>query len=180
MPLGPDRCNGPSGYMNSTIPPPTLKRAEGLISDYTSYYIHIIFMSKFVTLFIPITVSHLIYCSNRVLYTHWFFILICQSSLWILYFGMDCGYRLWVYIMLLIDISFDIRTARVQCRGLHPPPRSRAPRQESRTSWSVMWTHVLLLELRNCTLLSVEVWMHRGIVLSWDRKKKKLCNQTEN
>jgi hypothetical protein len=41
MPLGPDRCNGPSGYMYSTIPPTTLKRAEGSIYDYISYYIHV-------------------------------------------------------------------------------------------------------------------------------------------
>ncbi len=50
---------------------------------------------------------------------------------------------------------------------LTPPPWSRAPRQESRTSWSIMCTHVLLLELHNCTLLGV--WIYQGIVLAWDR-----------
>jgi hypothetical protein len=88
MPLGPDRCNGSSGYMYSTIPPPTLKRAEGSISDYTSYYIDVNF-----SYFYIFTVTHLTYCSNKVLYSHWFFFLVV-NILWILYFGMDYKYRL--------------------------------------------------------------------------------------
>jgi hypothetical protein len=59
MPLGPDRCNGPSGYMYSTIPPPALMRAEGSISNYISYYIHVNFH-----IYIS-TVTHLTFCSKN-------------------------------------------------------------------------------------------------------------------
>jgi hypothetical protein len=52
MPLGPDRCNGPSGYIDSTIPPPTLKWVEGSIFDYTSYCIHIKFWHTFYLVYI--------------------------------------------------------------------------------------------------------------------------------
>ncbi len=112
MPLGPDRCNGPSGYMDSTIPPPTLKRAKGSISEYTSYYLHVDF-SHFHTM----TVTHLVYCNNKVL----IFALFFPFGLSIISLGIVLWYGLWVYIMILIGISFDIRTARVQCRGVAPP-----------------------------------------------------------
>ncbi len=37
MPLGPDRCNGPSGYRDNTIPPPSLKQDEGSIFEPAIY-----------------------------------------------------------------------------------------------------------------------------------------------
>jgi hypothetical protein len=143
--------------MYSTIPPPTPRRAEGSISNYISYYIHVNFH-----IYIS-TVTHLTYCSNKLLYSHWLFFLIV-SILWILYFGVDYRYRLWYLWVYPLIFGRHVFGAG----GLHPPPWSRAPRRESRTFRSIMWTHVFLLELRNCTLLIVGVWMHRGIVLSWD------------
>jgi hypothetical protein len=78
--------------MYSTIPPPTLKRAEGSISIYISYYIHVNFH-----IFIS-TVTHLTFCSNKLLYSHWlFFFFLIVSILWILYFGVDYRYTLLHY-----------------------------------------------------------------------------------
>ncbi len=52
---------------------------------------HITFMSN-ISCFFVFTVTHLAYCSNKVLYSHQFFFL-SVNILWILYFGIDYRYR---------------------------------------------------------------------------------------
>ncbi len=48
MPLGPDRCNGPSGYRDSTVPLSSLMRSEGsirlLINKYMQVVPHVSFI----------------------------------------------------------------------------------------------------------------------------------------
>jgi hypothetical protein len=87
MPLGPDRCNGPSGYMYSTIPPPTPKRAEGSIP-------------YFITCFINVNFHIVVYLQKlwhiaaiKYCILHWLSCLIV-SILWIVYFGIFYRYIL--------------------------------------------------------------------------------------
>jgi hypothetical protein len=109
MPLGPDRCTGPSGYMYSTVPPPVLMWTEGSISScyrITSYqYLYLYYYS-----------NSLIFCSNKYCVRIGCY-LDCQFSLdIILWYGSQ------IWITIFMSISFDIRTARVRCRGVIPPP----------------------------------------------------------
>jgi hypothetical protein len=68
--------------------------------------------------------------------------------------------------MIHMCIAFDIRTARVQCRGFAPlTPVTRPPPGEP--YFLVCYVDTCAhFELQNCTLLDVGVWIHQGIVLS--------------
>jgi hypothetical protein len=93
MPLGPDRCNGPSGYMYNTIPPPTLKRAEGSIFQFL-FALDITFMSIIIFLYISSNSRH-----NATIkyYIHIGFSVLIVNILWILYFGMSYKPRVYTY-----------------------------------------------------------------------------------
>jgi hypothetical protein len=93
MPLGPDRCNGPSGYMYNTIPPPTLRRAEGSIFKFfvlLLFYIH----DNFHILYINSNSLH-----NAIIkyFIHSGFSVLVVNILWILYFGMSYKSSLYAY-----------------------------------------------------------------------------------
>jgi hypothetical protein len=90
MPLGPDRCNGPSGYMYNTIPPPTLRRAEGSIFQLL-FYIYFTFMT-FHILYININSFHSAIWSISLIikyFIHSGFSVLVVTILWTLYFGMS-------------------------------------------------------------------------------------------
>ncbi len=72
--------------------------------------------------FYVLTVTHWHIVTIKVLYLHWLFLFVCQYSL-----DTILWYRLQVYFMLLLSISFDIRTARVRCGGAAPPPPGHVP-----------------------------------------------------
>jgi hypothetical protein len=110
-----------------------------------------------------ISTGFLAYCSNKVLYFALVVLFNCQCSL-----DSILWYMLQVYFGSFKVYPLIFGRHVFSAGGLSPPPRSRAPRQEGRTSRSIMWTRVLLLELHNCTLLSMGVWIHQGIVPSWD------------
>jgi hypothetical protein len=85
MPLGPDRCNGPSGYMYSTIPPPALMRTEGSISN-CNHYIHVGFYICITT------VTHYHFAAINIVFA--LVVIWTVIFLWILYFGVVYRYRL--------------------------------------------------------------------------------------
>ncbi len=141
---------GPAGIWTALYPPrpSSGSRVRFIIKH------HIVFISSFST---HLTVFNLQYSicfieSIKYLYSHWFFSFwFFQSVLWVLYFGMEYEYGLWYFYRCILWYSDD--TCSVQ-GGCPPPQWSRAPRQESRTSRSIMWTHVLVLELHICVQLS--------------------------
>ncbi len=150
---------GPAGIYTVLYPPP-----DPQVGRRFDFLLNIILYSYQVLthIFFNFTVFHLFYWINKVftftlVFSFWF----CQSSLWVLYFGMKYGYGLWYFSRSFLWYSDG--TCSVQ-GGCTPPPWSRAPRQESCRSRSIMCTHVLVLDLHNCTMLGV--WMHQGIVLS--------------
>jgi hypothetical protein len=94
MPLGPDRCNGPSGYRDSTIPPPDPQVGRGF-----DFLLNIVLDSYRVLEHIfKYTVFHLFYWINKVftftLFSFFFFLWFYHSSRWVFYFGMKCEFVL--------------------------------------------------------------------------------------
>jgi hypothetical protein len=93
MPLGPDRCNGPSGYKDSTIPPPTLKRVEGSILIRH----HIVFISSFGTRcyvtysILSVTLSNKVFTFSLVLLFLVFYS--CHFGYYTLVWSMSMDYR---------------------------------------------------------------------------------------
>ncbi len=82
MPLGPDRCSGPSGYMYSTIPPPALMWTEGSIS--VCYRI-----TSYGHLYCNTTVTHhgvYYFAAINIMYA--LVVIWIVNILWIFYFGM--------------------------------------------------------------------------------------------
>jgi hypothetical protein len=115
---------------------------------------HIVFISSFDTHVLSIS-QYSICFTESIKYLHliWFFLFGSVNHLFGYYTlvrSMSMDY------ITMVGVSFDTRTARVQCRGVvSPPPWSRAPRQESSSSRSIVCTHVLVLGLHNCTMLGV-------------------------
>jgi hypothetical protein len=69
MPLGPNRCNGPSGYIDSTIPPPDPQVGRGF--DFLLYiilYSYHVLAHSLLNLQYPICFTE----SIKYLFSHWF------------------------------------------------------------------------------------------------------------
>jgi hypothetical protein len=135
MPLGPDRCNGPSGYRDNTIPPSSLKWDEGSIFEQVSYYIHVTVLldDSFIThtLLFDLQYFSLLHSVNKLFTSS---LVLCFLVFSDLHFGLYTlvwrhEYGLWYfcrYILLYSDGTCSVSGGVVSPPPGHAPPARKA------------------------------------------------------